>query len=88
MITPLLIEDDESDDEDLADDKITEKICQLDERVRSLNQRRAQIRNEPAEQPQIVDMVEIIDGGQGDKEDEEDEELAEENQAANAEDNN
>ena len=76
------------DDKDLADDEITEKISQLDERVRSLNQRRAHIRNEPAEEPQIVDMVEVIDGDQGDEEDEEDEELAEENQAANGEDNN
>ena len=88
MIAPLLVGDNNSEDEDLADIEITERIRQLDERVRSLNQRRSQITNGPAEEPHIVDLVEVINGGQGVEEDGEDEELAEENQAANAEDNN
>ena len=69
--------------------KLFKKLCQLDER-RTLNERRAQIQAEPAEQPNIIDLVEVINRGQGDQEDEEDkeeEELAEESQDANAENN-
>ena len=90
MLAPLLIGEGESDDEDLADDEIIEKLRQLDERRRTLNERRAQIQAEPAEEPNIIDLVKVINRGQGDQEDEEDEEdkeLAEENQDANAENN-
>ena len=90
MLAPLLIGEEESDNEDLADDEIVQKIRQLDERRRTLNERRAQIQAKPAEEPNIIDLVEVINGGQRDQEDEEDEEdkeLAEENQDANAENN-
>ena len=82
VLAPLLIGEEETDDEDLADDEIVEKIRQLDERKRTLNERRAQLQ---AGQAEVIDLVEVVDGGQGDQEeDEEDGELAEQNQDAGA----
>ena len=86
MLAPLLIGEEETDDEDLADDEIVEKIRQLDVRKRTLNERRAQLGADQAEEPNIIDLVEVVNGGQGDQEEEneEDGELAEENQDASA----
>ena len=55
-----MIGEEETDDEDLADDEIVEKIRQLDERKRTLNERRAQLQ---AGQAEVIDLVEVVDGG-------------------------
>ena len=64
--------------------KSSRKSGNLKKEKRTLSERRAQIRAKQAEEPNIVDLVEVVNGGQEDEEDEEDGELAEENQEANA----
>ena len=57
MLAPLLLDKYKSDDKDLADDEITEKIQQRNKRIRGLDHRRHQVGQ--AEQPQIVDIVRV-----------------------------
>ena len=79
MLAPLLLDKYESDDEDLADDEIAAKIQQLNERIRGLDHRRHQIGQ--AEQPQVVDLVQV---NNGENQDDNDRELNEENQNEDA----
>ena len=80
VLAPLLIGEEETDDEDLADDEILERIRQLDERKRTLNERRAQ---RQAGQAEVIDLVEVLNGEQiNQEENEEEAELAEQNQDA------
>ena len=79
MLVPLLLNEYESDDKDLADDEITEKIQQPNQTIRGLDHRRRQVGE--AEQPQIVDLVQV---NNGENQDDNDGELDEENQNEDA----
>ena len=56
MLAPLIIDENKSEDDKLAEDEVVERIQQLNERIRVLNERRGL--NGQLDQPQnIADMV-------------------------------